>query len=229
MNENETHQLNPNSINDTQGEAKKINEETANEVDSKQMNLDCSATINEEHVYTIPNESPSFDAILTHFFTLSQQINQLHDVIYEKITKDSFKEKLIDKLHQELEQYKSDAVKKQFQSTIGDFIKIIDDIKKLVNYYKNLSVSEIDPSKILNQLERLPQDIEDILSFQGIEVFTIDAPFFDPSKQRILKKIKTTDPSMDKKIAESVYPGYQWDEKIIRPEIVSVYLYTETI
>ena len=47
----------------------------------------------------------------------------------------------------------------------------------------------------------------------------------DSSRQRILNKIETDDPEKDKTVAERLRPGYEWDGKIIRPEMVSAYIY----
>jgi molecular chaperone GrpE len=44
-----------------------------------------------------------------------------------------------------------------------------------------------------------------------------------------LKRIETSDPVEDRKVAESLKPGYEWDGKVIRPEIVAVFLYKKTI
>ncbi len=37
----------------------------------------------------------------------------------------------------------------------------------------------------------------------------------------------TADKAKDKMIAERLFPGYEWDGRVIRPEMVNVYLYVE--
>ncbi|MDO9264348.1 MAG: nucleotide exchange factor GrpE, partial [Desulfosalsimonadaceae bacterium] len=79
--------------------------------------------------------------------------------------------------------------------------------------------------KLLKYIEHIAGDLEDMFSWEGVVPFTCDGDAIDPARQRVLSKIKTDDPEKDKTIAERLRPGYEWDGKIIRPEMVSVYIY----
>jgi molecular chaperone GrpE (heat shock protein) len=41
------------------------------------------------------------------------------------------------------------------------------------------------------------------------------------------KKISTDDPALDKSVAHSIRPGYEWETKVIRQEMVAVYVYKQ--
>jgi molecular chaperone GrpE (heat shock protein) len=158
---------------------------------------------------------------------IQQQLDRLHEEFQGKLKYDAHKDKIIDHLHQELQEYKNDIVKKHVQSLITDLIKVIDDARKFAEHYRTKEPSSADMTKLLDFLDNIPSDLEDILHWQGIKAFTGSGSAFDPCRQRVLKKIETQDRSKDKTVAESLRPGYEWDGKVVRPEMVSVYFYTE--
>ena len=156
---------------------------------------------------------------------IQKQLSSLHQEFQSKLKYDAHKDKIIDQLHQELQEYKKDIVKKYLKSFIMDVIKIIDDIRKLMEHYRSKETSAIDLEKLLNVFENIPSDLEDLFYWQGVKPFTCNKAAFDPGCQRVMKTIETADKSKDKIVAESLRSGYEWDGKVIRPEIVAVYSY----
>ena len=154
-------------------------------------------------------------------------ISELQDSFNTKIKYDEHKEKIIDALHNELQEYKNDIVKKLLQSMIMDVIKVIDDVRKMAAHFRSRSATEIDPGKILKYLETIPVDLEDVVGMHGVKPFNCKGASFDASKQRVTKKVKTDDPDKDKTIAKCLRPGYEWDGQVIRPEMVATYHYVD--
>ena len=142
-----------------------------------------------------------------------------------KIRHDTHKDRIIDNLHQELQAYKDDILKKYLKNFITDMIYVIDNIRRLTSHYASLPSAEKDPEKLLGLMDGIPSDLEDIFYRQGIKTYTCEGNSFDARRQRVLKKIETSDLSKDKTVAESLRPGYEWDGQILRPEIVAVYVY----
>jgi molecular chaperone GrpE (heat shock protein) len=171
-----------------------------------------------------------YEALETMHFKLDkiqEDIQRLEKDFEGKLKYDSHKNKIIDELHQELQDYKQDVVKKYLKSMIMDLIKIIDNIRRLGDHYQNQDPAEQDPSKLLKILKSIPSDLEDLIYLQGIKPFREDTKEFIPSRQRVLKKYKTHDKSLDKTVAKTLHPGYEWDGKVIRPEMVAVYVFSE--
>lgn len=162
-----------------------------------------------------------------HFDAIQAQIAQLQDEFAGKIKYDVHKDEIIDKLHQELQEYKQDIVKKHILSIVLDVVKVADDIRKWITYFKSLDVSQRDPVKLFRYLEAIPSDLEDIFYWQGVKPYSNQEGIFDPARQRAMKKITTDDVSKDKAIAKSLRPGYEWEGKVIRQEMVAVYVYTD--
>ena len=162
-----------------------------------------------------------------HLDAIQAQMVQLQDEFSGKIKYDEHKDEIIDKLHQELQEYKQDIVKKHILSIVLDVVKVADDIRKWITYFKSLDVSQRDPVKLFRYLEAIPSDLEDIFYWQGVKPYTNKKGAFDPAKQRAMKKISTDDISKDKTVAKSLRPGYEWEGKVIRQEMVAVYVYKD--
>lgn len=158
------------------------------------------------------------DEILQHLKDLKREFQG-------KLKYDAHKEKIIDSLHEELQAHKDDILKKFMISFVMDIIQFIDNLKKLTQYYGSKGLTADDATRLLNLIEGIPADLEDICSRLGVMPFTCEAKQFDPGRQRVLKRIETDEEAKDKTIAENLRPGYEWDGKIIRPEMVAVYTF----
>ena len=156
---------------------------------------------------------------------LRSQVQALSGEFETKLKYDQHKNKIIDGLHQDLQGYREGLIKKHFHSMITDAIKIVDDIRKLKTHYEDEPPTEETLPTLLKFLEDIASDIEDLFSWQGVVPFTCGTQTFDSTRQRVVKKIETFDPDMDKKVAASIRPGYEWDDKVLRPEMVAVYVY----
>jgi molecular chaperone GrpE len=158
---------------------------------------------------------------------LVTKLDTLQAEFQSKLKYDQHKEKIIDELHGELQEYKSDLIKKLLQPMIMDVIHAIDDFNKLTSHYRQKTPEEIDPQKLLNLIASIPEDLEHLLYRQGIETFRGSEPDFNPSRQRAVKTLATPEPAKDKTIAQSLRQGYEWEGKVLRPEMVEVYIYKE--
>ena len=159
------------------------------------------------------------------FDEIKDQLKDLSKTFESKLKYDEHKNKIIDDLHQSLQAYREGLVKKYLHRIITDIIKIVDDMRKFTSHYKNQPASEESSEKLCNYIENIASDLEDLFAWEGVVAFNSNDDMFDPSRQRILNKIETNDPEKDKTVAERLRPGYEWDGKIIRPEMVSVYIY----
>jgi len=159
------------------------------------------------------------------FDEIKDQLTDLSLAFESKLKYDEHKNKIIDDLHQSLQEYREGLVKKSLHRFITDIIKIVDDIRKFTAHYKDQATSEETTEKLIKYIENISSDLEDLFSWEGVMPFTCDGDIIDSSRQRILNKIETDDPEKDKTVAERLRPGYEWDGKVIRPEMVSAFIY----
>lgn len=180
------------------------------------------------------NEAPDIedfrvDGILGEIhFKLTELNGRLQDLdadFKSKIKYDRHKEKIIDDLHREVQEYKNDLIKQLIRPVVMDIINVIDDITKLVDNHKAKPCSELDPLKLIKQMDDISSDLEDILARQGVESFDSKQPEFDPRSQRIIKTDVTADQSKNRTISKKIHKGYEWDGKVLRQELVNVFVY----
>jgi molecular chaperone GrpE len=174
---------------------------------------------------TTDNNSASLNLLVTKLDGLMEQLNNLQAEFQGKLKYDQHKEKIIDNLHTELQEHKNDLIKKLLQPMIMDVIHAIDDFNKLTSHYNQKEPADIDPQKLIKLMASIPEDLEHLLYRQGVESFSGSEPIFNPSRQRAVKTLPTSEPSKDKTIAQSLRNGYEWEGKVLRPEMVEVYVY----
>lgn len=165
------------------------------------------------------------DPVFMKLDDIQHQLQKLDSNFQSKLKYDEHKNKLIDDLHQELQAHKEDIVKRFMRSLVMDLIQFMDSIRKLSDFHSTQDPNQLDAKKLLNLLNDIPSDLEDICGRQGVTPFFSDEGDFNPGRQRALKQVETSDPAKDKTVAESLRPGYEWDDQMIRPEMVAVYTY----
>jgi|GEM_PF-2922070 len=67
-------------------------------------------------------------------------------------------------------------------------------------------------------------EIESFLANYGVEPFESLGEKFDPSSQKCISKIETTEISLVGNLSHRLLPGYRREERIIRQEFVGVYV-----
>lgn len=171
-------------------------------------------------------ETERVESLQAELLSLKEMQEKITNDFNEKLKYDDHKEQLIDQLHKELQTYKADVLKSTITPIVNDLIMVSDNIQKLVGNYRSTE-EPLDGEEILTHLESVTLDIDNVLFRQGIEPYQCLGEKVEPLKQTISKTIKTGDKADVKKIAERLRKGYEWDDKIIRKEHVSVYVYDE--
>lgn len=172
-------------------------------------------------------ESPKTEVNIAEIMDkINQSIQEVKEEFDSKVKYDKHKDKIIDELHEELQEYKDDIIHKLLRPVITDIIYTIDNNNKTVQALKEKDISEIDPQKLIGIIEGQSEDLEDILYRQGVEEFTYVMPEFDPKKQKIIKTIETDDKEKDRTIVRSVKKGYMFENRVIRHELVEVFVYS---
>ncbi len=168
----------------------------------------------------------STGAILQAISGLGNQLEQrligLQTLFDREIRAEATRERIVDRLHAELQDYKQDLLLKIQRPMFVDLIQLHDDIGKMIDAQSN---DDADRSAgVKDLLGSIRTGIEDILYRQGVEPFTADGDEFDPRRQRSVTTVPTEEPERNKTIANRLRPGFQSGDRIIRPEIVAVYI-----
>jgi molecular chaperone GrpE len=157
--------------------------------------------------------------------SIGRRLDQLQTVFDREIRAEATREKVVDRLHAELQEYKQDLLLNTLRPIFLDLIQLHDDIGKMV---ASQGDSDGQVASLLNVMRGFQQGIEDILYRQGVEPFVVDGDTFDPRRQRAIATVPCEDPALAKVVAARHRKGFTAGEKTIRPEIVSVYAHKKT-
>jgi molecular chaperone GrpE len=161
------------------------------------------------------------DAIGALESRLDQRLSGLQALFDREVRAEATRERIVDRLHAELQDYKQDLLLKVQRPIFVDLIQLHDDIGKMIE-----AQPQDDPDRaaaVRGTLESIRTAIEDILYRQGVEPFHAEGEEFDPRRQRAVTTVPTEESERNKTIAGRLRPGFQAGEKLIRPEIVSVF------
>lgn len=149
--------------------------------------------------------------------TVLGEMEQLRQLFERELRAESSRERIVDRLHAELQEYKNDMLLKVLKPMFMDLIDLHDDIGKMS------AASGPEDENLRRALGEVRQGIEDIFYRQGVEPFTEPGDAFDPRRQRAVTTVPTDEPEQVRRVAARLRPGFQSADKVIRPEIVSVY------
>jgi molecular chaperone GrpE len=167
-----------------------------------------------------PAVAPALEAISALGEELNRRLDGLQTLFEREIRAEATREKVVDRLHAELQEYKQDLLLNVLRPVFVDLIQLHDDIGKMIAVQTE---ADGEVRRLLDTMAGFQQGIEDILYRQGVEPFVQEGDAFDPRRQRAVATVPTDDPLLNKTIAVRHRKGFQAGEKIIRPEIVSVH------
>ena len=155
---------------------------------------------------------------------LSGRLDSLQSILEREQRAEASRERVVDRLHAELQEYKQDLMLKVQRPIFIDLIQLHDDIGKMIEARAPDDGTDPERSPALRGiLESVQTAIEDILYRQGVEPFSVEGNAFDPRRQRAVSTVLTDDPARNKTIRARLRKGFQAADKLIRAEIVSVY------
>jgi molecular chaperone GrpE len=174
----------------------------------------------------VPTPSEQGPGVLAALNALSDRFDRrldgLQTLIDREIRAESTREKVVDRLHAELQEYKQDLLLNTLRPVFIDLVQLHDDIGK-VAVGPALDEPNPEAARLIELMLGFQQGIEDILYRQGVEPFAVDGETFDPRRQRAVAVEPTDDPEKNKTVAGRLRKGFRSGDRVIRPEIVSVY------
>ena len=142
-----------------------------------------------------------------------------------KLAYDASKQVQVDRLHEELQQHRSDLVTRAARPLVRGMVRLHDDIGKLVSALRAKSADELSPERFFSLLEGLQEDVEIVLGQNGIATFREPSGPFDPRRQRVLRKVTTCEEELAGAVAESLRPGFEQGTEILEKERVATFEY----
>jgi molecular chaperone GrpE len=170
--------------------------------------------------------APAIDAISSLGEGLHRKLDALQILFDREIRAEATREKVVDRLHAELQEYKQGLILGILRPVFVDLIQLHDDIGKMVDAQGE---ADGEAARLIDLMRGYQQGIEDILYRQGVEPFETEGDAFDPRRHRALSTVPTDDPDRNKRVATRLRKGFQAADKVIRPEMVTVYAYKAAV
>lgn len=147
------------------------------------------------------------------------KLESLESLFSRRLSYDADKERILDKLHAELQDYKSDLYFKLMRPIFHDITVVLDDIRKIRLSTDKENKSDTDPL-----LESIAESLVFLLDKYEVLPFTSSTNSkFDAVRQRMVRTELTDDASLAGLIAESISAGFMQKEHLVSPEKVTVY------
>lgn len=141
----------------------------------------------------------------------------------ERLAYDEKQEKIIDRLHAELQKYRNDMYSTLIRPIFVDIIEVVDNIRKTSLSYAEKGEKEKEAAQIITDYI---MDLHAILGNNNVEIYKgTPGDTYTPIKQRIVSCEVTRESELNGKIAESIGFGYMFKGKVIWPEKVKIYKY----
>jgi molecular chaperone GrpE len=159
---------------------------------------------------------------------LDRRLDALQMLFEREQRAEAARERVVDRLHAELQEYKQDLLLKVQRPIFIDLIQLHDDIGKMIEARAAEDAEAYRAGALRGILESIQTAIEDVLYRQGVEPFAREGNDFDPRRQRAVSTVPTDDPAISKTVAARLRKGFQTGDKVIRPEIVTVYAFRQS-
>lgn len=177
-----------------------------------------------------PGAIPPVDLtpVMTSLGELNVQQRELRQFFENRLRSDELQGKALERLHDELQQYKTNFVRQSLTPLLKEVIFchdfVIQQAEKL-----NQPHPETTSDGAQRALDAVRQMLVDLLFKFDVEPYRNEAGTggaFEPRTQQCLKTLPTDQPDLDKKVAQQGACGFRAGEMILRRELVTVYKYS---
>jgi molecular chaperone GrpE len=125
------------------------------------------------------------------------------------------RERVIDRLHAEVQQLRAGEVQTAIGPMVRDLIRLFDRLQQAGDASRKRV--HIEPADLTSALEGFRGDVEDILFRNGIERFeALAGSKFDATEQRAQKAAATDEPARDGAISRVLRVGFRNEQRILR-------------
>lgn len=154
---------------------------------------------------------------------LANQLDMLAGSFNQKIRFDSTKEKTIDRLHEELQDYRGDNFTRMLLPILKDLVSLHDDIEGFLEQSRAAENTEDPACEVV--LSSLKQAVLDILDRNDVGGFSEITDDFNPKRQRAVQTVATPSKQLHRQVKCRLREGFSYGERVLRPEAVAVYIH----
>ena len=183
---------------------------------------------NETNEETSKNSDSNQDltGIFDSLNDITVKLDEMTSLFESKIKNTSHEEKIVDRMHSELQEYKNDIYSQLVRPIFRDIIDVRNSMLQMIKVYE--AKAEEEQNIPLKTFTLYAYEIQDMLEKNDIYIYEgQEGDDFSPSKQRVIEKVETSEEVLHGKIAKSLAPGYEYLGKAFSPEKVAAYIYIQ--
>jgi molecular chaperone GrpE len=154
--------------------------------------------------------------------TLEMRLNSLQELFENRFRYDETKERAFDTLYEKMRQYEGDYQASLKKNLVLALLLLHDNMQRI-------EVALCDRPAEQELVAELRQDLLDILYAEDVEPVGALGDSFDRHKQQVMQRIPTTDHAKDNKIERVVREGFVATNKVLRPQLVTVFTYQSPV
>lgn len=174
-----------------------------------------------EHPLASALEKLQADLLETRQALTTEQRN-LNELFSTRLRSDEAQGRAVEKLHDELRQYKANFIRQQLLPLLKEVIFCHDFVVAQINRLE----SNADAGAATAPLDATRQMLIDLLFKYDVEPFRTEDERFDPKSQQCTQTFATPEAESDKTVAARGLPGFRGPDGIVRREQVTVYKFT---
>lgn len=164
---------------------------------------------------------------------IQQGLSALQELFEKQIARNQNQTEMFDKIYAEMKDYKeSFLLEVLHKPIIHNLIQLYDSYVSLesqldVILHDEEVVSE-SLSQYRNNLENFRYKLEEVLYRLDVTPYAETSKTLDRQLHKTRQTISTDDPELDKTIAEVHKIGFNWRDKVFRPEEVTIFRYSDS-
>lgn len=188
---------------------------------------------------SVPGEQPSVESsaelrlvigtLVKAVAEMQKEVQQLQRSFDAKIAYDSGKERIIDKLHGELQSYREGLHAKILRPVLTDMVRLHNDLSRVVREAMTGAATTPSEEQLRHNVGAFLWVLEDMLLAQGVQAFETEGNQFVAGRQRVLGTKITEDVCLDGTVALYLRKGFTYEDRVLQPEWVYIYKYQSAV
>lgn len=167
--------------------------------------------------------SSPWSEVQASLLDVGQVMHEIKKLVETKLACDAHQQGLIDRLHAEVREHRDGLAFKWIQPMAMDLISMVDDMGKVLDGFRERLDAPETAHRLFETLASFQEGTETILDRYGFHPFRNEADVFDPSCQRVAKRVAVNDPTLDRRIERRVSKGFRYENRVVCPESVTVF------
>lgn len=157
---------------------------------------------------------------------LAAKQDDLRELFESRIRSEEIQTKALERLDDQVRDYKANFIHQQMQPLLRDFIYCYDYAADEVERAER-DGPPATPQETARAFDHLRQMVADVLSKYDVEPYRVPGPEFDRRQQQCVRTVPTAIEADEKKVASVGAIGFRLADQIIRKEQVTVYKYSQ--